>query len=240
MTASARRSYAGCCMAAGKLARVSDMSLDSSDPHQARTRRGSRSKVPLREFLRYFLRLGTIGFGGPIALAAAMRRDLVEKRKWISAQEYSEGLAFSQLSPGPLAAQLAMYLGWIRAGTLGATLAGAAVFLPSFSMVVVLAALYLHYGTLAWIRGSFYGIGAAVIAIIARSAYKLVRATVQGDLLLWALFGVVAVTTAWTASQIVGLFFLSRVIPLVGKAPPPSSMASSASVFALPFRSLGL
>src|SRR5258708_32027785 len=211
------------------------MSLDSSDPRQVRTRHGSRSKVSLREFLLYFLRLGTVGFGGPIALAGAMRRDLVEKRKWISAQEYSEGLAFSQLSPGPLAAQLAMYLGWIRAGTLGATMAGAAFVLPSFAMVVVLAALYLHYGTLAWIRGSFYGIGAAVIAIIARSAYKLVRATVHGDLLLWALFGVVAVTTAWTASEIVWLFLLSGVIALVVKAPPRWSMSSAGSVFALQF-----
>ena len=87
--------------------------------------------VPLASFLGYFLRLGTFGFGGPIALAGHMQRDLVESRRWVSRQDYIEGLAFSQLSPGPLAAQLAMYLGWVRAGTLGATLAGAAFVLPS-------------------------------------------------------------------------------------------------------------
>src|ERR1700757_4674269 len=100
----------------------------------------------LREFLAYFLRLGTLGFGGPIALAGYMQRDLVEERKWVLSQDYAEGLAFSQLSPGPLAAQLAMYLGWLRAGTLGATLTGTAFVVPSFLMVMVLAALYVHYG----------------------------------------------------------------------------------------------
>jgi chromate transporter len=136
---------------------------------------GDESARPgLREFLLYFLYLGTLGFGGPIALAGHMQKDLVEERKWVSSEDYGEGLAFSQLSPGPLAAQLAMYLGWVRAGTLGATLTGAVFVLPSFLMVLALAAIYVHYGQLAWIQGVFYGIGAAVIAIIARSAYKLI------------------------------------------------------------------
>src|SRR5215467_613130 len=116
------------------------------------------------EFLGYFLRLGALGFGGPIALAGYMQRDLVERRQWFSTEDYLEGLAFSQLSPGPLAAQLAMYLGWVRSGRWGATLAGVAFVLPSFLMVLALAALYVHYGRLAWIQGAFYGIGAAVIA----------------------------------------------------------------------------
>src|SRR5436309_10269418 len=128
----------------------------------------------LRVFLLYFLHLGTFGFGGPIALAGHMQRDLVEDRKWVPSQDYVEALAFSQLSPGPLAAQLAMYLGWIRAGTIGATLTGAVFILPSLLMVLVLAALYVHFGSLPWIQGMFYGIGAAVIAIIVRSAIKLV------------------------------------------------------------------
>src|SRR6202011_449200 len=135
----------------------------------------------LRELLLYFLRLGTLGFGGPIALAGHMQKDLVEQRKWVSSQDYVEGLAFSQLSPGPLAAQLAMYLGWVRAGTLGATLTGVAFVLPSFLMVIALAALYVYYGRLLWIQGVFYGIGSAVIAIIARSAYKLIRSTLKND-----------------------------------------------------------
>src|SRR5712664_1177753 len=174
----------------------------------------------LREFLLYFLHLGSFGFGGPIALAGHMQKDLVEERKWVSSQDYVEGLAFSQLSPGPLAAQLAMYLGWVRAGTLGATLTGVAFVLPSFLMVLVLAALYLHYGRLPWIQGVFYGIGAAVIAIITRSAYKLIRSTLKNDWLLWALFTALAVTTAWKESEIVLFFLLCVLVSLFIKAPP--------------------
>ncbi len=174
----------------------------------------------LREFLSYFLRLGTLGFGGPIALAGHMQRDLVEDRQWVSQQDYVEGLAFSQLSPGPLAAQLAMYLGWVRFRSLGATLVGGAFILPSFLMVLGLAAVYLHYGSLWWIRAIFYGVGAAVIAILLRSAYKLIRATLQKDSLLWMLFGVTAIATAWTESEIVWLFILSGVVALLVKAPP--------------------
>src|SRR5713226_5342123 len=183
----------------------------------------------LREFLFYFLHLGTLGFGGPIALAGHMQKDLVEERKWVSSQDYVEGLAFSQLSPGPLAAQLAMYLGWVRAGTLGATLTGAAFVLPSFLMVMALAALYVHYGRLPWIQGVFYGIGAAVIAIIARSAYKLVRSTLKKDWLLWALFTALAVTTAWKESEIVWLFLLCGFIAMFVKAPPRGGLSRRAA-----------
>src|SRR6266849_7679152 len=174
----------------------------------------------LREYLLYFLRLGAFGFGGPIALAGHMQKDLVEKRQWVSSQDYIEGLAFSQLSPGPLAAQLAMYLGWVRGGSFGATLTGTVFVLPSFLMVLVLAALYVHFGRLNWIQGIFYGIGAAVIAIIVQSAYKLIRATVGKDLLLWVLFSTLAFTTAWTESEIVWLFVPSGIIAIFVKAPP--------------------
>src|SRR5438105_11298939 len=174
----------------------------------------------LRELLVYFLRLGTIGFGGPIALAGHMQKDLVEERRWVSKQDYLEGLAFSQLSPGPLAAQLAMYLAWLRAGITGATLVGVAFILPSFLMVLGLAALYVHFGSLSWIQGMFYGIGAAVIAIIVRSAIKLVRTTVGKDWLLWTIFTVLAITTAWTKSEIIWLFVLCGLVATVIKAPP--------------------
>src|SRR5213592_3397161 len=174
----------------------------------------------LRELLVYFLRLGTLGFGGPIALAGHMQKDLVEGRRWVSKQDYLEGLALAQLSPGPLAAQLAMYLGWLRAGTIGATLVGIAFILPSFLMVLVLAALYVHFGSLSWIQGMFYGIGAAVIAIIVRSAIKLVRTTVGKNWLLWTIFAVLAITTAWTKSEIVWLFVLCGAIGILVKAPP--------------------
>jgi chromate transporter len=185
----------------------------------------------LRDLLLYFLHLGTFGFGGPIALAGYMQRDLVEGRRWVSKQDYLEGLAFSQLSPGPLAAQLAMYLGWLRAGALGAALVGIAFILPSFLMVLAVAALYVHYGSLSWIQGMFYGIGAAVIAIIVRSAIKLVRTTVGKDWLLWAIFVLIALTTAWTKSEIVWLFVLCGIIGVLVKATPNISSRTSAMVF---------
>jgi chromate transporter len=168
----------------------------------------------------YFLKLGAMGFGGPIALAAHMQRDLVDDRRWFTREDYMEGLAFSQLSPGPLAAQLAMYLGWVRGGSFGATLAGAVFILPSFLMVVALAALYVHYGRLSWIQGIFYGVGAAVVAIIVQSAYKLVRRMLGKDWLLWFMFLALAVATAWSESEIVWLFVLCGVVAVFVKAPP--------------------
>jgi chromate transporter len=195
--------------------------------------KSEETQPKLREFLLYFLHLGTLGFGGPIALAGHMQRDLVEKRKWVSSQDYVEGLAFSQLSPGPLAAQLAMYLGWVQAGTVGATLTGAAFVLPSFLMVMAVAVLYVHYGRLPWIQGVFYGIGAAVIAIIARSAHKLVRSTLKNDWLLWFFFAALAVTTAWKESEIVCLFLLCGFVSMFIKAPPhvgSSNLAAPAFV----------
>jgi chromate transporter len=174
----------------------------------------------LRDLLAYFLRLGTFGFGGPIALAGYMQRDLVEERHWVSRSDYMEGLAFAQLSPGPLAAQLAMYIGWLRGDVAGTTLVGIAFILPSFLMAVAVAALYVHYGSLPWIQGMFYGIGAAVIAIITRSAIKLVRGTVGKDWLLSTIFAVLAITTAWTQSEIVWLFILCGAIAILVKAPP--------------------
>ncbi len=190
----------------------------------ARENRASTSErqesASLFTFAGYFLKLGALGFGGPIALASHMQEDLVEDRRWVSNEDYVEGLAFSQLSPGPLAAQLAMYLGWVRGGTLGATMIGTVFVLPSFLMVLVLAALYVHFDRLAWIQGLFYGIGAAVIAIIVQSAYKLVRRVLRKDWLLWALFAVIAITTAWTESEIVWLFVLCGIIAILVKAAP--------------------
>jgi chromate transporter len=174
----------------------------------------------LRALVLYFLRLGALGFGGPIALVGYMQRDLVENRKWVSREDYLEGLAFSQLCPGPLAAQLAKYLGWVHSGTLGATLTGAAFIFPSFLMVLGLASLYVHFGQLEWIQGLFYGIGAAVSAIIVRSAWKLIQKTLGTDYLLWVLFSALAITTVWTQSEVVWLFVLSGFVAMFVKAPP--------------------
>jgi len=177
----------------------------------------------LQDFTLYFLRLGALGFGGPIALAGYMQRDLVERRRWLSKQDYVEGLALAQLAPGPLAAQLSIYLGWVRGGVLGATLVGLAFVLPSFVMVLALSAFYVAFGGLPWMRSAFYGIGAAVIAIIARSAWKLVKLTLAKDPLLWILFGVNAVVTAWTESEVIWIFLASGLLAMFVKAPPRGS-----------------
>jgi chromate transporter len=179
----------------------------------------------LRELVWYFLQLGTVGFGGPIALVGYMQRDLVERRRWIALKDYKEGLALAQLAPGPLAAQLAIYLGWLDYGVLGGTLIAIAFVLPSFLMVFVLSAFYLAYGGLTWMQGAFYGIGAAVIAIIARSTYKLAKSTLGKDPLLWTLFLVSALLTGWTEREIVWLFVLCGALALVAKARLPRTAA---------------
>jgi chromate transporter len=186
----------------------------------------------LAGFLLYFLKLGTLGFGGPIALAGAMQRDLVEKWGWISLEEYKEGLALAQLAPGPLAAQLSIYLGWLKGGFVGATLVGVAFILPSFLMVLVLAWFYIHFQGLTWIQSLFYGIGAAVIALITQSAYKLIKRTLQSDKLLWILFGISAVLTAVTETEYVIVFFLFGIVAMLVKAPPKGkSMAAIAPIW---------
>jgi chromate transporter len=175
--------------------------------------------VSLGEWTAYFLRLGTLGFGGPIALAAAMQADLVEERRWTTQAEYKEGLTLAQLAPGPLAAQLAIYLGWVRGGILGATLTGIAFGTPSFLMVVVLAWVYLRYGGLAWMQAVFYGIGAAVIAIIARGAMKLAYRTGGRDPLLAAVMIVNAAVVAWTEQELLWVFLLSgAMVPVLRMA----------------------
>ncbi len=184
-------------------------------------------------WLRYFAWLGTFGFGGPIALAGRMQKDLVEDRRWISRQDYAEGLALSQLSPGPLAAQLAMYLGWVRAGRLGATAVGAAFILPSFLMVVGLSWLYVRFGGLDWIQAVFYGVGAAIIAVIARAAWKLGKSTVGKDPLLISILAASALVTAITEREIVWVFLAAGLLAL-GVQLARSRNTTSAALVLLP------
>jgi chromate transporter len=187
----------------------------------------------LGEFVGYFLWLGAVGFGGPIALAGHMQQDLVDKRRWVSSEDYVEGLALAQLAPGPLAAQLAIYLGYVRAGVLGATLVGIAFVLPSFLMVLALSWAYVRFGGLPWMQGMFYGIGAAVIAIIARSTVKLTKLTLKKDSLLWAIFGVLAISTAVTSREIIWLVVLGGVVALAAKAMPRKIIVGNAGTFAM-------
>ena len=186
------------------------------------TASGAETSAPscsVSDLAWYFLYLGATAFGGPIALVGCMQRDLVEERRWFTAEEYREGLALAQLAPGPLAAQLAIYLGWARGGPVGAAMVGLAFVLPSFVIVVALAIAYIRYGGLGWMQGAFYGIGAAVIAIIARSAAKLTRLTLRRDALLWGLFAVAALITAWTESEIVWVFLGAGVVALLVRSP---------------------
>jgi chromate transporter len=149
-----------------------------------------------------------------------MQRDLVERRRWFTAEEYTKSLALSQLAPGPLAAQLAICLGYVHSRVRGATLVALAFVVPSFAMTVAIGWLYVRFGGLSWMQAAFYGVGAAVIGIITLAAYKLARLTMAKDRLQWAIFGVMALTTAWTESEIVWLFVLCGLVALVAQAPP--------------------
>jgi len=170
--------------------------------------------------LRYFAYLGSLGFGGPVALVGYMQRDLVERRRWFSREEYLKALALSQLAPGPLAAQLAICLGFIHSRVRGATLVGLTFILPSFLMTVAIGWFYVRYGGLPWMQAVFYGVNAAVIAIIVRAGSKLARFTLGRERLLWAVFVLMTVVTAWSESEILTLFVLCGVATLVVQAPP--------------------
>ncbi len=181
----------------------------------------------LWQLVMYALKLGTLGFGGPVALVGYMHRDLVEARKWISEEDYKEGLTLAQLMPGPLAAQLAMYLGYVHYRNLGATLVGIAFVLPSFCMVVAIGAAYVAYGGLTWMQAVFYGVGACVIGIIAISAYKLTTKSIGKDRLLWAIYLTGAAVTIITESEFVLLFLGAGVLVWLVRAPPKKGFGSS-------------
>jgi len=191
--------------------------------------------------IRYFLFLGSLGFGGPVALIGYMQRDLVERRGWFTKEEYLKGLALSQLAPGPLAAQLAICLGYTHGRVWVATVVGVAFIAPSFLMTVALGALYVAYGGLSWMQAAFYGVGAAVIGIIVRAAWKLGTLTMAGDRLLWGIFAVMALVTAWTESEIGLLFVLCGVFVLLVQAPPRRLLAlvgSSKALWSAPWPAL--
>jgi chromate transporter len=182
----------------------------------------------LRQLIFYFLKLGYSGFGGPVALVGYMHRDLVETKKWISEEDYKDGLALAQLAPGPLAAQLSIYLGYIHYGITGATLVGVAFILPSFLMVIVLGIAYKMFGGLPWMQAIFYGIGAAVVGIIVISSYKLTEKSIskikwrsiQEKWLLWLFFIIAAIITIVTEQEEMLVFVAAGLIYMMLKAPP--------------------
>ena len=177
-------------------------------------------RVGLGPFVRYFLYLGTLGFGGPVALVGFMHRDLVEKERWVSEEEYQLGLALAQIMPGPLAAQLAIALGYFQHGLLGATAVGAAFVVPSFLMVLGISIAYVRFGGLWWMQALFYGIGAAVIAIITIAAYKLSRSTNKRDPLLWAIFAALGLVTVVAQAELAEFFVVAGLVVLFARARP--------------------
>jgi chromate transporter len=189
---------------------------------------GSLPSYSLKQLIVYFLKLGYAGFGGPVALVGYMHRDLVEHRKWITDEDYKDGLALAQLAPGPLAAQLSIYIGYIHYRILGATLVGIAFVLPSFLMVVLLGVAYKMFGGLPWMQAMFYGIGAAVVGIIAVSSYRLTEKSIGkiswGPILqkwmLWLFFLATAIVTIVTEREEVWTFLLAGLVYMLIKAPP--------------------
>jgi len=201
----------------------------------------------LRQLCLYFLKLGAIGFGGPVALVGYMHQDLVERRKWMTDEEYKEGLALAQLAPGPLAAQLSIYLGFVHYRHRGAAMAGIAFVLPSFLMVVLLGMAYKLFGGMPWMRAVFYGVGAAVTGIIAISCYKLgiksisklSPAQVRQHWMLWAAWLIGLVMTMVTRSEPLWWLIGAAFVYMFVKAPPAWLRTTGSSVPSLFFLGIG-
>ena len=189
----------------------------------------------LAQLVRYFIYLGAAGFGGPVALVEYMHRDLVERRGWISEDEYREGLALANLSPGPLAAQLAIYLGFVHYRFVGASLVAVAFVLPSFLIVIAVGWAYLRFGGLPWMQAVFYGVGAAIIGIIAWSAYRLTRKTIGRDPLLWIILGAMAAITAITETERIELFPLAGLAVWAARRPRLRPTRGTTAAALLPF-----
>lgn len=180
----------------------------------------STRPVSLRELCKYFLKLGAFGFGGPIALAGYMQRDLEEERRWVSHEEFQDGLVIAETMPGPLAAQLAMWIGFIRHGVLGATLVGVLFVLAPFLIVVAIAAVYVAFQGLPQIRSLFYGIGPAAIAIMVLAAWKLAKSTNGKDGKLWLISVGLMMVTVVTRSELAWLFILAGILGILIYAKP--------------------
>lgn len=191
--------------------------MNISNPELAGT---APATVGLWPLTSYFLKLGTIGFGGPVALVGFMHRDLVERRAWIGEDTYKLSLALAQIMPGPLAAQTAIAIGYFEGGVTGATLVGLSFILPSFLMVIGISIAYLAYGGLWWMQALFYTIGATVIAIIAIAAYKLARSTNRRDPLLWSVFALLTIVTIWAQAELAEFFIIAGLAVLFCRAWP--------------------
>ncbi|WP_051053920.1 chromate efflux transporter [Afipia felis] len=162
------------------------------------------------ELVRYFLRLGFLGFGGPVALVGQMERELVDDKKWLTKEQMREAIAICQSLPGPLAIQVGIYISYLRCGFWGAWAGGWTFILPNFLIVAALGALYVYLGDLQPITGIFYGVSPAVIALILHSCYRLAKLGME-DWLQWAIAGVCLAVTVALQAEVALLFIGSGV-----------------------------
>ena len=199
------------------------------------------TRVPIRVLALYYLRLGLLGFGGPVALVGQMEREMVGERKWLTKEEMREGIAVCQSLPGPLAIQVGIWISYIRGGFWGAWAGGWAFILPNFVIVTVLASLYVHFGGLSLVTAIFYGVSPSVIALILHSCYRLAKLGME-DWLQWVLAAAAFVVTVAVQGEVALLFIGCGIVGL--RSPPPRRRApsgpcsaSSSSSFSRPARS---
>jgi chromate transporter len=189
-------------------------------------RPAAAQRRPIGEIVRYFLRLGTIGFGGPVALVGQMEKELVGDKGWLTKEEMRDAIAVSQSLPGPLAIQVGIFIAYMRGGFWGAWAGGWAFILPNFLIVAALGAVYVHFGGLSWMTAVFYGVSPAVIALILHSCYRLAKLGME-DWLQWAIAAVCFGVTIWLEAEVAILFIGAGILGILyhgslfrgGKAP---------------------
>jgi chromate transporter len=171
-------------------------------------------RVPIRQLVRYFLRLGLLGFGGPVALVGQMERELVGDRRWLSKEEMREGIAVCQSLPGPLAIQVGIWISYIRGGFWGAWAGGWAFILPNFVIVSIKGALYVYFGGLSPVKAIFYGVSPAVIALILHSCYRLTKLGMK-DWIEWTLAAAAFVITVSVRAEVALVFIGCGLVGLL-------------------------
>jgi chromate transporter len=166
------------------------------------------------ELVRYFLRLGFLGFGGPVALVGQMERELVDERKWLTKEQMRESIAICQSLPGPLAIQVGIYVAYLRGGFWGAWAGGWAFILPNFVIVAALGALYVYLGDLQPVTAIFYGVSPAVIALILHSCYRLAKLGME-DWLQWVIAAVCLAVTVILQAEVALLFIGAGIVGIL-------------------------
>src|SRR5215472_628749 len=189
--------------------------------------------VRIRDLVLYYLRLGTLGFGGPVALCGQMEKELVQERSWLSKEEMRDGIAVCQSLPGPLAIQVGIFISYLRGGFWGAWAGGWAFIFPNFVIVAALGALYVYLGELKPVTAIFYGVSPAVIALILHSTYRLAKLGME-DWLQWAIAVACAVVTIVLEAEVALLFIGAGAIGVLyygslfkGRTPPATLLAGT-------------